>query len=224
MGGKQTLASSVGSVLDRRMASSSTTQVIAYDDATLQFYADEAPVYTAGGPAGQSRFLSQFLTRLQPDARVLGIGCGGGRDAEAMIRAGFEVDATDATPEIAAQAEKRIGQPARVMRFDQLEAANAYDAVWANASLLHVPRAALPNVLSRIFRALRPNGLHFANFKAGCAEGRDRLGRYFNYLDMSELLDVYQNSAPWQVVETEEYIGGGYEGGQGPWVAITVRK
>ena len=218
------LAPRGSSPLDPCVASSHAPAGIAYDAATLQFYAYEAPVYTAGGPGGISRFLPQFLSQLQREARILELGCGGGRDAEAMIRAGFTVDATDATPEIAALAEKRIGQPVRVMRFDQLDAIDAYDAVWANASLLHVPRAALPDVLFRIFRALRTGGLHFANFKGGGAEGRDRFGRYFNYLDMSQLLAVYGRSAPWQVVNTNEYIGGGYEGGRGPWVAITLRK
>jgi SAM-dependent methyltransferase len=201
-----------------------TPDVVAYDDVTLRFYADEAPVYTAGGPAGVSRFLEGFLAQLEPASQILELGCGGGRDAEAMIHRGFALDATDGTPEIAMQAEKRIGHPVRVMRFDQLDAADSYDAVWANASLLHVPRGALANVLFRIFRALRPNGLHFANFKGGGFEGRDRFGRYFNYLDMQQLVAIYRKVAPWQVVTTEEYVGGGYEGGPGPWVAITVRK
>ena len=206
------------------MGVSSGPEIAAYDAATLAFYAEEAPLYTAGGPAGVSRFLAQFVALLRPGARILELGCGGGRDAAAMIKSGFSVLASDATPEIAMLAEKRIRQPVSVLRFDQLEAIDAYDAVWANASLLHVPRAALPDVLFRIHRSLRPSGLHFANFKAGSGEGRDRFGRYFNYLDMPQLLAAYKRSAPWEVVSAEEYIGGGYEGGQGPWVAITVRK
>jgi SAM-dependent methyltransferase len=141
-----------------------------------------------------------------------------------MIELGFVVDPTDGTPEIAWKAQERISRPVRIMRFEELHASEAYDAVWAHASLLHVPRAGLHEVLERVFRALRPAGVHFANFKGGGAEGRDRFGRYFNYLSMVELLDVYRSSAPWEVLATDEYVGGGYEGRQGPWVAITVRK
>lgn len=198
--------------------------VTAFDEATLRFYAEEAPVYTAGGPGGVSWFLESFLSRLQPSSRILELGCGGGRDAEAMIDRGFDVDATDATAEIAKQAEQRIRREVRILRFDQLDVVDGYDAVWANASLLHTPRTALPDVLARIFRALRPAGLHFANFKAGGSEGRDRFGRYFNYFNSEQLLEVYSTSAPWQIIDTAEYVGGGYEGGQGAWVAITVRK
>jgi SAM-dependent methyltransferase len=141
-----------------------------------------------------------------------------------MLEQGFQVEATDAVFEIARKAEERIGIPVRVMRFDELNEVEVYDAVWAHASLLHVPRSALPEVLKRIFRALRPGGFHFANFKEGGSEGRDRFGRYFNYLTASELTEIYLDSATWEIVATDHYIGGGYEGGQGPWGAITVRK
>lgn len=178
----------------------------------------------ASGLSGVSRHLHAFLERLTPGSRVLELGCGSGRDAEAMLRAGFIVDATDGVPEMAEKAEARLEQPVRVMRFDELDAVEAYDAVWANASLLHVPRSALAGVLERVFRALRPGGFHFASFKAGGQEGRDRLGRYFNYLAASELEALYEASAAWEAITITEYMGGGYEGRQGPWVAITARR
>jgi hypothetical protein len=37
-----------------------------------------------------------------------------------MITAGFDVDPTDGTPEIARIAEERLGRPVRVMHFDKL--------------------------------------------------------------------------------------------------------
>jgi len=196
----------------------------AYDAPTLAFYSAEAPVYTASGPQGASRHLAGFLRRLTPGAHILELGCGGGRDAEAMIRRGFIVNATDGTPEIAQLAEQRIGQPVRVMRFDELDEDGKYDAVWAHASLLHVPREGLPLILGLVHRALRPGGLHLASFKTEGTDGRDRFGRYFNQPDLPQLIDIYRQSAPWEVVETEEYVGGGYGRSEGPWAAITVRK
>lgn len=194
------------------------------DTPTLRFYAETAETYIASGPGGASRGLESFLQRLRPGARILELGCGGGRDAEAMIAAGFDVDPTDGTPEIAHKAEQRLGRPVRVMRFGELEAVVAYDAIWANASLLHVPRKALTEVLARVFRALKPGGFHFGSYKAGGSEGRDSHGRYFNYLSRAELVSAYERSASWHVESIVEYVGGGYEGGRGPWVAITVRR
>lgn len=196
----------------------------AYDQATLNFYADEAPVYVASGKGGVSRWLDDFAEALPAGARILELGCGGGRDAEALLARGFDVDATDGTPAMAAKAAERLGRPVRVMRFDELSDESAFDAVWANASLLHVPRAALADVLALILRALKPGGLHFATYKAGGSAGRDRLGRYFNYPDRAALIAAYARSGDWDILAVTEYIGGGYEGGQGPWIAITARR
>ena len=111
------------------------------------------------------------------------------------------------------------------MRFDELNAANQYDSVWANASLLHVARKELPDVLGLIFQALKPGGIHFASFKAGEAEGRDERDRFYNYLTRSEMFNLYARSAEWENVATVEYVGGGgYEVKEDPWLAITVRK
>lgn len=200
------------------------SQVPGGDQPTLEFYATTAEIYTASGKNGTNRFLNDFMKRIPAGAHILELGCGGGRDAEAMIAAGFNLTPTDGTPEIAAQAEKRLGRPVRVMRFDQLESTAEFDAVWASASLLHVPRADLPQILARIHAALRPGGIHFASYKAGGQEGRDSHGRYFNYLSREELLSAYETSASWTILNVTEYVGGGYENRQGPWVAITVKK
>lgn len=196
----------------------------ARDRQTLNFYGTEAPVYTASGPGGVSRFLQGFMDRLPPGARVLELGCGGGRDSEAMLRNGFDVLPTDGVPEIAMQAEARLGRPVRVMAFDQIDFVEEFDAVWANASLLHVPRSALGNVIALVHGALRPGGIHFANFKAGGTEGRDEHGRYFNYLSLDQMIAAYRGAADWEMVESSEYIGGGYQQSQIPWVSIIVRK
>jgi SAM-dependent methyltransferase len=193
------------------------------DERTLRFYADEAPAYAAK-EWGEHSHLAAFLDRLEPGAHILELGCGGGRDASVMLAQGFKVDATDGVPEMARQAEARIGRPARVMRFDELDAMECYDAVWANASLLHVPRAELPGILRLIWRALKPGGLHFANFKDGQQEGRDRFGRYYNYLVPEELLDLYRRAADWQVVGTEQGVGAGYDGTPARWIEVTVQK
>jgi hypothetical protein len=75
-----------------------------------------------------------------------------------------------------------------------------------------------------LFKALKPGGLHFANFKVGHAEGRDEFGRYYNYLSVEDLEAAYRRSADWEVLSIIEYEGGDYGGGRRPWVAITVRR
>lgn len=194
------------------------------DKATLDFYENEAPVYTASGSQGQSKHLDGFLRLLHPAAFILELGCGGGRDTEYMAQSGFTVDATDGTAAMAAKAHERTGLPCRQMRFDELTAQGEYDAVWAHACLLHVPRVELGMVLERVHRALKPGGWFFANFKAGSAEGRDDLGRYYNFPDIDWIKATYRNAGKWNPLEIEDGIGGGYDGVSRVWLAVTVRK
>jgi SAM-dependent methyltransferase len=195
-----------------------------FDPETLAFYAAEAPVYTASGKDGSFKHLEPFLALLLPGASILELGCGGGYDAAFMLARGFDVDATDGVPEMAAKATARIGRPVGTMRFDELCAVARYDAVVAAASLLHVPRSGLPGILARIHRALTPGGWHIASYKGGGAEGRDRFGRYFNYLTRDEAEVAYRTAGDWAVLDIEEGLGGGYDGVQGPWLKVVARK
>jgi len=194
------------------------------DARTLLYYAAEAPAYAASGRIEPSRYLAAFLDRLPAGGRILELGCGGGRDAGAMLARGFEVDATDGTPEMAREAEARLGRPVRVLRFDALDAVDAYDAIWAHASLLHVPRPALPGVLARIHRALRPGGHHFASYKSGGEEGRDRFDRYFNYPTVEQLTGAYAAAGDWTMIDCRTENVAGYDGVEVPWLAVTLRK
>src|SRR5260221_8711249 len=135
-----------------------------HDPQTLAFYDREAKPYAAQANPVSFRRLTPFLDALAPGAAILELGCGGGRDAEEMIRRGFDVTPTDGSPGMAAQAERRLGRPVQVLRLDELEAEARYDAVWACASLLHAPTEALPAILGRIRHALKPGGRFFANF------------------------------------------------------------
>ena len=193
------------------------------DGATLAFYEREAADYCARWHQPSER-LDPFLDRLPPRGRVLELGCGGGNDAARMIERGFDVVATDASLAMAGQAEARIGRPVRVMRFDELSADAEFDGLWAHASLLHAPRAELPDVLRRVRRALRPNGWHFASFKAGQAEGRDRFGRRFNFPDEAMVADAYAGAGEWDSFRIDGFDGGGYDGVAHRWLGITARR
>ena len=192
------------------------------DEATIAWYQAQAPHYTFSHAQAPSRHLDAFLDRLDPGAHVLELGCGGGRDAARMIERGFDVDATDGTPARVRKARERFDVPARVMRFNELECDGAYDAVWAHASLLHVPRAGLPQILQRIRRALRPAGWHFASYKLGSGEGRDRLGRLHNFPDPAWLERTYA-AAGFEIDGCESYGESGADGTAREWLALTLR-
>lgn len=193
------------------------------DPATIAYYQTSAPRYTLSFGQAPSRHLDRFLDRLSPGARVLELGCGGGRDSARIAERGFALDATDGTPAMVRKANERFDVGARVMRFEELDAEAAYDAVWAHACLIHVARAEFPDILARIRRALVPGGWHFANFKLGDSEGRDRLGRLHNFPDRAWLAGQY-DAAGFSLVAEETYRGEGADGVQRDWIALTTQR
>lgn len=56
------------------------------------------------------------------------------------------------------------------MRFQEMNFSEEFDGIWAAASLIHVPKSELKDVMSRIGRALKPKGIFFVNFKHGEGE------------------------------------------------------
>lgn len=193
------------------------------DPDTIAFYQARAPHWVFHSGEAHSHQLDAFLDRLPPASTVLELGCGGGRDTARIRERGFTVDATDGTPALVKRANEAFNLGARVMAFHELDAGAAYAGVWAHASLLHCPRAALPDVLARIHRALVPGGWHFASFKLGDGEGRDLLGRLHNFPSADWLIVAYAE-AGFVIAAQETYAGQASDGTRRDWIDLTVSK
>ena len=194
------------------------------DDDTLKFYAENAATYVQHASGNPSPQLTAFADALPPKARVLELGTGSGRDAGYLLSCGFDVEPSDASPELAAEAQRLLGRPVRIMRFDQLEAMDSYDGVWASASLLHAPASELSSDLTRIHHALKPSGLFVASFKAGTGEGRDSFRRYYNYPDAETLMAHYRDAADWAALDRKTMSGSGYDNLPTEWLWVTARR
>ncbi|OKO88130.1 SAM-dependent methyltransferase [Bradyrhizobium sp. NAS80.1] len=179
------------------------------DEETLQFYRGNAEAYARREITSRRARLTAFLAWLAPGASILELGCGAGGDTAEMLARGFAVRATDGSPEMADVASRRLGRRVETLLFEDLDKIEAYDAVWANACLLHVPRPELANVLARIWRALKPAGHFYASYKAGEVAGRDTLNRYYNYPSPDWLRATYAEAGGWNglSIETGDVIG-----------------
>lgn len=133
-----------------------------------------------------SALRSRFLAHVPDGGHILDAGCGSGRDSLAFLNAGYRVTAFDASPRMATLAGEHIGQHVEVLRFQDITWSNAFDGIWACASLLHVPRQELSEVLQRLTRALKPGGVLYISFKYG-DQDRDEAGRHFTNLDETGL-------------------------------------
>lgn len=131
----------------------------------------------------RARFLAELGKLQGSQGRILDAGTGSGRDAQAFRSAGFEVAAFDASPAMVRAATMFSGVPVRHLRFETFKWEHAFEGIWACASLLHVARADLPNVLQRLADHIVPGGILYASFKFGTGDRR-KDGR--DFIDMTE--------------------------------------
>lgn len=196
----------------------------AHDADTLAFYDREATKYAERPKPERNRELDAFIVNFAKGSKILELGCGDGKDAEAMIRAGLDVTPTDGSPELARVAQARLGRPVIIMRFEDLKEHAAYDGVWANACLLHVPEDRLGDVLAKVHAALRHGGRFYASYKMGDGGGRDTLGRYYNFPSREKLTATYAQAGNWADLAIEEAPSGGYDGVPRTFMLVTAIK
>ena len=194
------------------------------DDDTLRFYRHNAEAYAQREITSRQARLTRFLARLPPGAAILELGCGAGGDSAEMLAMGFDVHPTDGSPEMAEVASRRLGRPVKTLLFHDLDEVEAYHGVWANACLLHVPRAELAQVLALIRRALKAGGSFHASYKAGDGDGRDTLNRYYNYPSPEWLRATYAGAGSWSSLSIETGEVRGFDNEWAEMLYVVARK
>jgi SAM-dependent methyltransferase len=168
--------------------------------ATARYYEENAGAFEARTRDVEMAALYEpFLALVPAGGRILDAGCGPGRDALAFANAGHQVVACDASAAMVALASARLGAPALQLTFDQIEFDSEFDGIWCCASLLHVPRAEMPDILGRLHRALKPEGVLYASFKRGEVE-EFREGRWFNDYTEEGLGELFVQVGGWEVL------------------------
>ena len=153
---------------------------------TLNYYNHNAQTFSDSTlNVDMSALYSEFLPYVVQNGHVLDAGCGSARDVAYFKSQGFSVSAFDASPALAELASSYLQQPVEVKTFQELECVNTYDGIWCCASLLHVPKAELPQVFLNLQNALKPHGVLYVSFKYGTQE-RVHNGREFT--DLTEQL------------------------------------
>ena len=163
------------------------------DHETLNVYDAEAETYEARVAEKSAPGLQEFLVKLPEGADVLDLGCGPGMSSVEFQNAGHLVDAVDGS---AAMVERALanGVNARQALFSEIDGREFYDGIWANFSLLHLPKAEFEPTLSRLRATLKPDGVFHIGMKIGTGEDRDRLGRFYSYYQPEELEAALERS------------------------------
>ena len=148
---------------------------------TLNYYNEnEKEYFETTKNLKTTEIYKEFLSMVKPSGKVLDLGCGSGRDSLYFKNAGFDVTSVDGSIELAKEAEKLINQEVIVSKFEDFKSEERFDGIWACASLLHVRRENIEEVLRNLVNNLNKGSVFYLSFKYGDDEYIDERGRYFN--------------------------------------------
>ena len=168
-----------------------------------------------------SKFYDRFLKHLPQGGSILDLGCGPGRDAKVFLDRGYDVVAVDGSIEMVRYARAHTGLPVLHEQFEDLNIDRTFDGIFACASLLHVKRQDLPDLLSKLHGALEPGGVMYMSFKHGEFEG-ERNGRCFTDLTEAGLADILAQ-VPFTALDTWRTSDIRPGRGSEEWINVVVR-
>lgn len=203
---------------------------------TSQIVAPTIRIYEQGATTFLKRWVSRrkqppallldSLARLPKQSAILDLGCGGGQDARFLLAKEFRVVGMDLTTAFLRAAQNTapsvplVLADMRDLPFDDA----SFDAVWAAACLMHLPKPEAAHVFKRMSHIVRPGGLLAATVTYGT---KSRIltdgwmpGRYFARWQKAELARVVERSG-WtidslRVVSTQER--------KGRWLNLIARR
>ena len=191
---------------------------------TINYYNQNAENFIANTQnADMHPTQERFLRLLDANTSILDFGCGSGRDTKYFLEKGYRVTATDGSSELCRLASEFTGIKVKEMLFQELDAINQYDGIWACSSILHLPKKELLPVIQKMCEALKDNGIIYTSFQYGDFEG-ERNGRYFTDFTEKTFREVVEK-IPELTIE-EHWITSDVRPGRGEekWLNLILRK
>jgi SAM-dependent methyltransferase len=194
------------------------------DQQTVDFYRNNALAYAlATRDISMADCYQRFERHVPAGARILDVGAGSGRDMRHFRQAGFRVEGIEACTELATEAARHSGAPVHVASVEYFVPSQPYDAIWANAVLLHLAPSSLASALGRLAAALKPEGLLFVSFRCGEEKFRHIDGRLYFGMD-SERLNACAAGGGFATVEQWEEGDRVQNGASTLWVYAILKK
>ena len=194
-----------------------------YMNETIAYYNHHADTFVDGTlNADMSSLYALFEKYCRPNSKILDFGCGSGRDTKHFLEKGYQVDAIDGSEELCKIASEHTGIHVRQMYFNELDADQEYDGIWACASLLHVAKEDLPGILGLLSNALVEGGILYLSFKYGSFSGV-RNGRFFTDLTEESFLSIVSGIPSFCFLETA-ITGDVRAGHEERWLNLVLKK
>ena len=194
-------------------------------DVTLDHYSQRADDFwegTRGHDVSQNiDALLQYIEGTAPYL-ILDFGCGPGRDLKVFADLGHRSVGLEGSERFAVMARLHSGCEVLHQDFLKLDLPDAaFDGVFANASLFHVPSQELPRVLRELHAALKPRGVLFASNPRGNNDEGWNGGRYGAYHDLESWRDFMAGAGFSEL--THYYRPKDLPRDQQPWLASAWR-
>lgn len=179
--------------------------------------------YDATAGLDPESFLGPFARRLAPGDRVLDVGCGSGRDLLWLRRKGMMAAGFERSPGLAELARRLSGCAVTVGDFTVYDFSMLrVDAILLCGALVHVPHDQAAAALTRILRALDPDGrrrLVYLSLKEGDGAAVDGLGRRF-YFWQDRILRPLLGGCGLRVLDFRR--GASADGGGSVWLGYAL--
>lgn len=200
-----------------------TEQLDEIESITLSHYNNNAEAFWYGTKDHDvTQNYAAFLAPFPKDKilDILDLGCGPGRDVSYFQSLGHRPVGLDGSEMFCNMARRYTQCQVLQQKFLSLKLpSHAFDGIFANASLFHVPRQELPRVLDDLHAALRSGGILFLSNPRGNDEGwsGQRYGHYMQF-DTSKL---FLEKAGFEVINYY-YRPLGKPIHEQPWLAIVA--
>ncbi len=176
---------------------------------TIELYEELGEKYLKDIEKATPKEIYSFMKLLSKGALVLDIGCAGGRDSKVFIQKDFNVVGIDLVDSFLKEARKYVPE-AKFIKMDLLKLKfpqNHFDAIWANAVLLHTKKEDMPKALKGFYKVLKPKGKLHIRVKRGkgteykderLSGGKKRLFTYF----LKDELEEFVKSAGFKIISS----------------------
>ncbi len=146
--------------------------------------------------------LTQFVSYLEKGAKIVDMGCGSGKDVEYLSEEGFDVLGVDYSKEMVDEAQERVPNgkfsvmDMRNLTFDN----DTFDGIWCCASIFHIPKEHIPEVLTKFRDILKKDGVMFICVQEGEGERlveyhqSNNMPRFFAFYKQSEFEELLENA------------------------------
>ena len=139
-----------------------------------------------------SSFLSPLAKRLPPEAFVLDVGCGSGRDLLWMKKKGFEVIGFEQSSGLAELARDNAGCEVIEGDFETYDFSSILvDSVMLVGALVHVPQERFSKVFENITSAISDDGSVLITLKEGSGNLTAPDGRTFYLWEDPKLREIF---------------------------------